>query len=233
MNAESPRPDLPDLRGVRAALIDLDGTMIDTAPDMHAAVNLIRAEFSLPAIAIEEVRKFIGKGTENLVRQSLMVDTDAAEAELMMERALDYFMTHYATISGSLSSVYPGVIEGLEAFRQKGVRLACITNKLTVFAGPLLARMGLISYFDALYCADTLPRKKPDPLPLITACRFFELEPHQAVAIGDSINDALAARAAGCWLLNVPYGYNHGEAVQNLDTDGIVESLLEAARLVT
>jgi phosphoglycolate phosphatase len=222
----------PDLSGVLAALIDLDGTMVDTAPDLHAAVNLIRAEFFLPAITIDDVRKFIGKGTENLVRQSLMVDTDAAAAESMMARALDYFMTYYASTNGQHSIVYPGVIEGLEAFRQKGVRLACITNKLTVFAEPLLDRMGLTPYFDALYCADTLPRKKPDPLPLITACRFFDVEPHQAVAIGDSINDALAARAAGCRLLNVPYGYNHGESVQELDTDGIVESLLQAARLI-
>jgi phosphoglycolate phosphatase len=226
------QPGKPDLNGVRAALIDLDGTMVDTAPDMHAAVILVRAEFSLPEISIEAVRKFIGKGMENLLRQSLEVDVDAAEAEKMMGPALDYFLRHYAVTNGLRSSIYPGVIEGLEVFRQKNVRLACITNKLSMFAGPLMKKLGLMAYFDALYCADTLPRKKPDPLPLITACGNFGLQPHQAVAIGDSVNDAVAARAAGCFLLNVPYGYNHGESVQDLGADGIVESLLEAARLI-
>lgn len=222
----------PDLSGVRAALIDLDGTMVDTAADLHVAVNRTRAEFSLTEITLHQVRKFIGKGSDNLVRQSLLVDNDASTVEANMAVAMEFFKRHYAEINGQLSALYPGVIEGLQAFRRKGLRLACVTNKPSMFTEPLMAKMGLLKYFDALYSADSLPRKKPDPLPLLTACQLFGLAPHQAVAIGDSINDALAARAAGCRLLNVPYGYNHGESVQDLGADGIVETLLEAAQLV-
>lgn len=222
----------PNLSGVRAALIDLDGTMVDTAADLHVAVNRTRAEFSLPEITLGQVRKFIGKGSENLVRQSLLVDNDTATVEANMAGAMEFFKRHYGDINGQLSVLYPGVIEGLQAFRRKGLRLACVTNKPSMFTEPLMAKMGLLKYFEALYSADSLPRKKPDPLPFLTACELFGLAPHQAVAIGDSINDALAARAAGCRLLNVPYGYNHGESVQDLGADGIVETLLEAAQLV-
>ena len=220
------------LTGIRAALIDLDGTMVDTALDIQAAANLMRNDFALPPLPIETIRNFIGKGTQNLVLQSLRVDFAPERADELLPQALECFYRHYAIANGVQSTVYPGVIEGLNAFRSKGLRLACITNKLSAFAEPLLEKLELISYFDALYFADTLPRKKPDPLPLVTACREFGIQPYEAVAIGDSINDASAARAAGCRLLNVPYGYNHGEPVQELGADAIVESLLEAAQLI-
>lgn len=224
---------MPDLSGVCAAMIDLDGTMVDTVHDMHAAANLIRAEFSLPPLPVDEVRKYIGKGTGNFVHQALQHDLDPAEVERLLDAAMEHFYRHYADTNAKLSRVFPGVIEGLELFKQKGLRLACVTNKLTRFTEPLMEKMGLLPYFDALYCADSLPRKKPDPLPLITACQRFGLETHQTVVIGDSLNDVLAARAAGCRLLVVPYGYNHGQAVHELNTDGIVETLLEAAQLVS
>jgi phosphoglycolate phosphatase len=222
----------PDLSGVRAALIDLDGTMVDTALDLHDAVNRIRAEFSLPPLSVALIRQTIGKGSEHLVRQSLLVDKDAIEVERMMADAMAYFQQHYAITNGTRSTLYPDVIEGLELFKRKGLQLACVTNKPSPFTKPLMDRMGLTPYFDALWCADMLPKKKPDPLPMIMACERFGIEPLQAVVIGDSVNDALAARAAGCRLLNVPYGYNHGRSVQELGADGIVETLLEAAQLV-
>jgi phosphoglycolate phosphatase len=120
----------------------------------------------------------------------------------------------------------------LQAFQAKGMRLACVTNKPFDFALPLLEKAGLRQYFDVVYGGDSLPRKKPDPLPLLKVCEDFGLDPRQVVAIGDSSNDAQAARAAGCRVLNVPYGYNHGESIHTVDSDGIVPTLLDAANLM-
>jgi phosphoglycolate phosphatase len=114
-----------------------------------------------------------------------------------------------------------------------GLRMACVTNKPIAFARPLLDKKGLAPYFEIVYGGECLPRKKPDPMPLLQVCADFALAPAQVVAIGDSSNDAEAARAAGCFVLTVPYGYNHGRSIHETDSDGIVSSLLEAATLIS
>ena len=114
-----------------------------------------------------------------------------------------------------------------------GLQLACVTNKPFAFASSLLQKMDLLPYFDVVYGGDSLPKKKPDPYPLLKVCVDFSLLPQQVVAIGDSSNDARAARAAGCRVLNVPYGYNHGESIQDVDSDGIVPTLLAAAHRIS
>lgn len=226
-------PERLVLSGIRAAIIDLDGTMLHTAPDFHVAINRMRAELGLPAIDIQTITLFVGKGTENLIRRVLAVDYGPDGIAHHFERALSLYMRHYLAINGDFSSVYPGVREGLEALRAKGMKLACVTNKPVALAVPLLEKMGLRTYFEIIYGGDSLPRKKPDPLPLLKVCEDFDLLPRQVVAIGDSSNDALAARAAGCRVLNVPYGYNHGEPIHSVDSDGIVPTLLDAAHLVS
>ena len=113
-----------------------------------------------------------------------------------------------------------------------GLRLACVTNKPIAFATPLLAQKGLSPFFELVYGGDSFPKKKPDPMPLLQVCSDFDLAPPSVVAIGDSSNDADAARAARCYVLTVPYGYNHGRPVQSIDSDGIVNSLLDAAELI-
>ena len=220
------------LTDIRAVIIDLDGTMVDTAPDFHVAINRMRAEFDLPPLDIATVIEFVGKGSENLMRRVLSVDYAAADVEAQFERAMAAYQRHYLAINGDYSSVYPGVIEGLDIIRERGLRLACVTNKPISFAIPLLEKTGLASYFELVYGGDSLPKKKPDPLPMLTVCRDFSLAPEQVIAIGDSSNDAEAARAAGCRVLTVPYGYNHGQPVQTIDSDGIVNSLLVAAHLI-
>ncbi|NEX61234.1 phosphoglycolate phosphatase [Noviherbaspirillum sp. 17J57-3] len=220
------------LPGIRAAIIDLDGTMIHTAPDFHVAVNRMRDELGLPPLDIETITHFVGKGTENLIRRVLAVDFDEGGADTHFAQALASYLKHYLAINGDFSSIYPGVREGLDALRGKGLRLACVTNKPVDFAVPLLEKSGLRHYFEIVYGGDSLPRKKPDPLPLLQVCEDFGLPPAQVVAIGDSSNDAQAARAAGCRVLNVPYGYNHGESIHGVDSDGIVPTLLDAARLI-
>lgn len=220
------------LAGVRAAIIDLDGTMLDTIPDFHVAINSMREELDLTPITQEQITLMVGKGSENLIRAVLALDLSADEVEARFAQAMDAYQRHYLRINGQFSSLYPEVLEGLSALKQQGLRLACVTNKPISFTTPLLAAKGLNSYFEVVYGGDSLARKKPDPLPLQTVCADFGLPAAQVVAIGDSSNDAQAARAAGCPVLTVPYGYNHGEAIHTIDSDGIVDTLLSAATLI-
>ncbi|HEY4073039.1 MAG TPA: phosphoglycolate phosphatase [Herbaspirillum sp.] len=217
---------------IKAAIIDLDGTMLDTAPDFREAINRMRAGLQLPPLPIENIIRFIGKGTENLIRCTLAPDFSPAELEQRFPQALASYMQHYSDIDDRFAVMYPGVIEGLNAFKAKGIRLACVTNKPLTFALSLLKKSGLRDYFDVVYGGDSLPHKKPHPAQMLQVCKDFAIAATQAVAIGDSSNDAEAARAAGCYVLNVPYGYNHGEPIQSVDSDGIVPTLLEAAHLI-
>ena len=225
-------PDLKPLHGIRAVIIDLDGTMVHTAPDFQVAINRMRDELGLAPLSIETVTEFVGKGSENLMRRVLGVDFDADDVERRFEQALQRYQHHYLQINGLHSVVYPGVHEGLASMQKAGLRLACVTNKPIAFARPLLDKTGLLTFFEVIYGGDSLPRKKPDPLPMLTVCADFSVQPHEVVAIGDSSNDAEAARAAGCRILTVPYGYNHGQSVHSIDTDGIVGSLQLAADLI-
>lgn len=221
------------LTGIAAAIIDLDGTMIDTAPDFQVAINLMRADFDLPPLTLQTVTNFVGKGSENLIRRVLGVDYPAAEVEVHFDAALASYQHHYLAINGNCATLYPGVIEGLQQMREMGLRLACVTNKPIAFALPLLEKTGLRDFFQLIYGGDSFARKKPDPMPFLEVCRQFDLAPAQIVAIGDSSNDAQAARAAGCRVLTVPYGYNHGASIQDVDSDGIVATLLSAAQLIS
>lgn len=221
------------LRGVRAAIIDLDGTMLDTLPDFHVALNGMRGELGLAPITQDRIKLMVGKGSENLVRSVLALDYDAAGVEQHVGAAMDGYQRHYLAINGNFSALYPDVLSGLDALKAAGLRLACVTNKPLAFTLPLLKLKGLAPYFEIVYGGDSFPRKKPDPMPLLQVCADFALAPAQVVAIGDSSNDAQAARAAGCPVLTVPYGYNHGHSIHDTDSDGIVGSLLEAARLIS
>ena len=220
------------LKGIRAAIIDLDGTMVHTAPDFQVAINRMRDELNLAPLPLETITDFVGKGSENLMRRVLGVDFEESKVESLFNHALERYQHHYLQINGDHSQLYVGVCEGLQTMKDSGVRLACVTNKPIAFARPLLQKKGLIEFFELIYGGDSLPQKKPHPLPMLTVCRDFELQPAQVVAVGDSSNDSQAARAAGCRVLTVPYGYNHGQPVHSIDTDGIVESLQDAAILI-
>ncbi|MFL6673799.1 MAG: phosphoglycolate phosphatase [Massilia sp.] len=218
---------------IRAAIIDLDGTMLDTVPDFELALNGMRAELGLAPITRERIKPMVGKGSEKLIRDVLALDFDARRVEREFDGAMAAYQRHYLAINGKHSALYDGVMDGLAALRELGLRLACVTNKPVAFTLPLLAQKGLAPYFELVYGGDSLPKKKPDPLPLLQVCRDFGMAPAEVVAIGDSSNDAEAARAAGCFVLTVPYGYNHGRPVQEINSDGIVGSLLDAANLIS
>ncbi len=220
------------LTNIQAVIIDLDGTMLDTAPDFLVAINRMRAEFNLADLDITTIKNFVGKGSENLIHRVLAEDFAEDQIALHFDTALASYQRHYLAINGNYSGLYPHVMEGLQAMRALGLRLACVTNKPVAFALPLIEKKGLADYFDVVYGGDSFTRKKPDPVALLQVCADFDLPPSQVLAIGDSSNDAKAARAAACPVLLVPYGYNHGEAIQNVESDGIVASLLEAANLI-
>jgi phosphoglycolate phosphatase len=217
---------------IRAAIIDLDGTMLDTVPDFELALNGMRAELGLAPISQETIKPMVGKGSEKLIRDVLSLDLPVDRVAELYEQAFESYQRHYLAINGQRSAMYEGVEEGLQSLKEMGLRIACVTNKPIAFARPLLAQTGLAAYFELVYGGDSLAKKKPDPLPLLQVCRDFALEPAQVVAIGDSSNDAEAARAAGCFVLTVPYGYNHGRPVHEIDSDGIVGSLLDAAKMI-
>ncbi|KAA6128559.1 phosphoglycolate phosphatase [Cupriavidus cauae] len=230
-----------DWRGIRGAIVDLDGTMVDTAGDFHAAVNAMLQALShlhpalgdIAPLPLPEIVSFVGKGSENLIRRVLDTRLPPAAANGLFADALALYNREYLRINGQFSAVYPGVEAGLAALKAAGLRLACVTNKPHDFTAPLLDKSGLAPYFELVYGGDAFPFRKPDPLPLLKVCEAFRLEPAQMVAIGDSENDALAARAAGIGVLLVPYGYNHGNPVQGVDADGIVGSLVKAAEVLT
>jgi len=223
---------MPLARGIAAVLIDLDGTLLDTVPDLAAAAERMLAALGLPPRNQEEIRSYIGKGIPNLVERCLAASAGAARAPTLQAEALTLYHDFYFEESGRRSAVYPGVLEGLAQFRAMRLRLACVTNKAARFTLPLLAQKGLAPWFELVVSGDTLARKKPDPMQLTHICAEFALAPAKVLLIGDSANDALAARAAGCPVLCVSYGYNEGGDVHNLDCDAIVGSLLEAANIL-
>ena len=217
---------------IRAVIVDLDGTMLDTVPDFTIAINRMRDEMAMAPLGQDQIALMVGKGSEKLIRSVLEMDMGPAGVEARFDDAMASYQRHYLSINGKHTRLYPGVIAGLESLKAQGLRLACVTNKPIAFAKPLLAQKGLALYFETLYGGDSLARKKPHPMPLLQVCTDFALPAHQVVAIGDSSNDAEAARAAGCFVLTVPYGYNHGQSIHETDSDGIVDTLLEAANLI-
>jgi phosphoglycolate phosphatase len=206
----------------QAAIVDLDGTMVDTVGDFEVALNAMLAELHLPPVNRAFIERTVGKGSEHLIRSTLAeVGADAGR----FDRAFARYQHHYLAINGQHSVVYPGVLEGLQRLRDAGLRLACLTNKPTAFALPLLAAKGLSGFFGPVFGGDAFARKKPDPLPLLETCRALGSAPARTLMIGDSSNDALAARAAGCAVALVSYGYNHGRPVAEAMPDVLIERI--------
>ena len=214
-----------------AVIIDLDGTMVDTLGDFAEALNRMLGDLELPPIAAQHIERMVGKGSEHLLRSVLNHVLEhmgkaptAIEIEALYAHAWPSYQRHYLAINGHYARVYPGVEAGLQALRHAGLRLACLTNKPTSFALPLLRAKGLEGYFEQVFGGDSFDRKKPDPLPLLKTCEALQTAPARTLMVGDSSNDAQAARAAGCPVVLVTYGYNHGLPAQAVDADGYVDS---------
>ena len=210
-------------------MIDLDGTLIDTAPDLAASANAMLQDLGLPIHDEAKVATWIGNGISRLVKRALTDDMDADPEPELFARAFPLFQDHYGRLLIARSRPYPGVVEGLETLQVTGYELVCITNKAEVFTLPLLEGLGLNGYFKLVISGDSLPRRKPDPLPLLHACEFFSITPDQGVLVGDSVNDTEAARAAGMPVICVTYGYNRGKDVRDLHPEVVIDSLSELA----
>ncbi|MBA4142184.1 MAG: phosphoglycolate phosphatase [Nitrosospira sp.] len=213
-------------------MIDLDGTLLDTASDLATAANMTLRELGRAELSLETIRSYIGKGIQKLVKRSLTGSLNGEPDAELFDRAMPIYERNYAKTLCVSTQPYPGVLEGLNALRDGGFRLACVTNKAEAFTLPLLRATKLLDFFEIVLSGDSLPRKKPDPMPLLHACEYFTIHPNEMVLIGDSLNDAQAARAAGCHVFCVPYGYNEGRDVRELDCDAIVPSLYGAAKLI-
>jgi len=211
--------------------------MVDTVGDFAAAINLMLADIgptaSGPAtVNAADVQLMVGKGSEHLIKSVLnhvAVNAgpaqDAIDSVALYRLAFARYQHHYSTLNGQHSALYPGVLEGLQGLAAMGLKLACVTNKPVVFARQLLQHKGVAPFFTEVFGGDSFARKKPDPLPLLKACEALGSTPARTLMIGDSGNDAAAARAAGCPVVLVTYGYNHGEPVRRVDADGFVDSL--------
>lgn len=218
---------------LKAVIIDLDGTLLDTAQDLALAANAMLRELHMAELPSATIQSFIGKGVPKLVKRTLTNNPDGEPDPTLFEQALPIYERCYAENLQVYTRPYPGVIEGLEQLKQNGFRLVCVTNKTEIFTLPLLHKTGLFDYFELVLSGDSLPKKKPDPLPLLHTCKHFNVSPEATLLIGDSSNDAIAARAAGCHIFCVPYGYNEGHDVYKLDCDAVVGSIFEASKLIT
>jgi phosphoglycolate phosphatase len=215
--------------GLQAAIVDLDGTLVDTLGDFTVALNGTLEELSLPPLDASRIELMVGKGSEHLIRSALAA---VGGSPALYDAAWDAYQRHYGAVNGRHAGVYAGVEEGLRVLRREGLRLACVTNKPTRFARELLERKGLAGAFEAVFGGDAFERKKPDPMPFQRTCAALGSAPERTLVVGDSSNDAAAARAAGCPVVLVTYGYNHGQPVAAVDADGFVDSLAEIGRLL-
>ena len=216
---------------ISAIVIDLDGTLLHTAPELAEAANRMLRDMGRPAVSQQLLMSYIGNGISWLVKRALTGDMHAEPDAALYDRALPIFEKHYTELLLQ-SKPFAGVVQGLDAMKAAGFRLGCITNKVARYTEPLLKGIGLAGYFELVLSGDTLPEKKPHPLPLLHAAEFFGVPVQQLLLIGDSLNDAVAARAAGCPVFCVPYGYNHGEPVDGLDLDAVIADLPAALKLI-
>jgi len=221
---------------VDAAIVDLDGTMVDTIGDFAEAIARMLADLQLPALDAALIEHMVGKGTEHLLRSVLAhvlaqtghsADALPAAVARLLPTALARYEQHYLAINGQHSALYAGVLEGLQALRAGGLRLACVTNKPLAFTRPLLAAKGLQGLFEQVFGGDSFATKKPDPLPLLKTCEALGTTPARTLMLGDSSNDAQAARAAGCPVVLVTYGYNHGQSVEAVGADALIDSIAQ------
>jgi phosphoglycolate phosphatase len=214
---------------VLGVLVDLDGTLLHTVPDLAAACNAMLAELNHLPLDEKEIADYVGKGAEVLVHRCLTRKYEVVSDARLHAAAMEYFNHYYQLHNGQHATIYPGVVEGLEIMKSAGLMLACVTNKPQVFADDLMKASGLAEYFSFVQGGDRLEKKKPHALPMLWAASRLGVSNAQCVAMGDSMNDCLSAKAAGMRALMVPYGYNEGRVFQAQDCDAVVSSLAEAA----
>jgi phosphoglycolate phosphatase len=213
-------------------LIDVDGTLVDSVPDLAYCVDVMMERLGRPPYGEAAVRNWVGNGVERLVRRALVGQLIGEPSEADFARAYPIFLDLYAENTSKRSVLYPGVREGMDWMAAAGYRLGCVTNKAAQFTLPLLTDLGVIDRFGIVVSGDTLPQKKPDPAPLLHAAAHFGVDPTQSLMVGDSVSDVKAARAAGFQIICMSYGYNHGEDIRLAKPDAVIDSMVELQGLL-
>jgi len=213
-------------------LIDVDGTLVDSVPDLAYCVDATMDQLGLPRRGESEVRLWVGNGVERLVRRALIGKLDGEPDEALFNKAYPIYLKLYEANVSVRSVLYPGVREGLAWLKQHGFKLGCVTNKAAQFTLPLLKNLGVYDDFGIVVCGDTLPQKKPDPAPLLHAAKYFGVSPQQSLMLGDSVSDVTAARAAGFKIICMSYGYNHGQDIRSAQPDAVIDSMAELPKLL-
>ena len=213
-------------------LIDVDGTLVDSVPDLTYCVDEMMKQLGMPVHGEAKVRNWVGNGVERLVRRVLIGKLEGEPDEALYEKAYPIFIELYSENTSKRSCLYPGVKQGLEYLKSEGYKMGCVTNKAAQFTEPLLDDLGVSDYFSIVISGDTLEKKKPDPMPLLHAAKHFNVAPEQALMIGDSISDVKAARAAGFRIACMTYGYNHGVDIREAKPDAVMDSMAELPDLL-
>ena len=213
-------------------LIDVDGTLVDSVPDLAYCVDAMMGRLGRPPHGEAKVRNWVGNGVERLVRRALIGQLEGEPDEADFQRAYPIFLELYRDNTSRRSQLFPGVRDGLDWLQAAGYRLGCVTNKAAQFTEPLLRDLGVRDSFEIVISGDTLPRSKPDPLPLLHAADFFGVVPAEALMIGDSVSDVKAARAAGFRIFCMSYGYNHGQDIRDYHPDAVMDALTEVKGLL-
>jgi phosphoglycolate phosphatase len=213
-------------------LIDVDGTLVDSVPDLAYCVDEMMKALGMPVHGEVEVRNWVGNGVERLVRRALIGQLDGEPDETLFEKAYPIFLDLYAVNTSQRSCLYPGVREGLDYMKAAGYILGCVTNKAAQFTIPLLKDLGIHDDFENIVCGDTLAKKKPDPLPLLHSAEVLGVAPEKSLMLGDSVSDVKAARAAGFQIICMSYGYNHGVDIRESHPDAVIDSMVELKDLI-
>ena len=220
------------LRKPELVMFDLDGTLVDTAPDLAWSIDFTLEQLNLPARGEDKVRAWIGSGIEGVMKRALTNDYNGQPDAALLEQALNIFMQSYYDNINVRGAIYPGVIEVLNHLQANDFKIACVTNKGSRFTEKLLSELGLIEKFGLIVSGDTLPVKKPEPEPLLHTTAHFQVSSDAALMVGDSITDINAARAAGIQMLAVSYGYNKGQDIRLMEVDAVVDNIADLIALI-
>ena len=215
------------LKKPEMVLIDLDGTLVDSVPDLAWCIDETMKALDMPIRGEAKVRNWVGNGVPRLIERALIDQLDGHPSDVLFAKASPIFMDLYAENSSKRSQLYPHVAEGLQWLKDQGIRLGCVTNKDEQFTLPILKDLGIFDFFEIVISGDTLPLKKPDPAPLLHGAKFFGISPDKAMMLGDSISDVKASRAAGFDIVCMSYGYNHGVDIRTANPDAVIDSFAE------
>ena len=213
-------------------LIDLDGTLVDSVPDLAWCVDEMMKALNMPVRGQDKVRNWVGNGVTKLIERALVDQLDGAPSDELFARAAPIFIDLYADNASKRSQLYPAVKDGLQWLIDQGIRVGCVTNKDEKFTLKILKDLGLYDFFEIVISGDTLPLKKPDPAPLLHGAKFFGIAPEKAMMIGDSISDVKASRAAGFSIVCMSYGYNHGVDIRTANPDVVIDSFAELQNVI-